>query len=189
MSVETGSTPGAGGLSWGERPFRIAFPGGEFTVAVHDVFIAFTLLLRLLMGWILLWAGFDKAINGFTAEGFLLHATSGPLHGWMMDLGASATALSVIDPLVTYSQILMGIALFFGAATRLTLVFAAIMMFLFYIAQFPPEYDLFADYYLVYIVVYLMLGAVGAGRVLGLDRYVERLPAVRDRPWMRYLLG
>jgi hypothetical protein len=58
MSVETGSTPGAGELSWGERPFRIAFPGGEFTVAMHDVFIAFTLLLRLLMGWILLWAGF-----------------------------------------------------------------------------------------------------------------------------------
>jgi thiosulfate dehydrogenase [quinone] large subunit len=107
----------------------------------------------------------------------------------MMDLGANATALSVIDPLVTYSQILMGIALFLGAATRLTLVFAAIMMFLFYIAQFPPEYDLFADYYLVYIVVYLMLGALGAGRVLGLDGYVERLPAARDRPWMRYLLG
>lgn len=90
---------------------------------------------------------------------------------------------------MTYSQILMGFAIFFGAATRSALFFAGIMMFLFYIAQFPPEYDLFVDYYLVYIVGYLLLGALGAGRIMGVDRYVERLAWVRDRPWLRYLLG
>lgn len=177
------------GHDGGESPFRLALPGGEVTVLFHRVVVPFALLLRLLMGWIFLWAGFDKAINGFSAEGFLLHATSGPLHGWFVDLGTSATALSVIEPLVTYSQILMGFAIFFGAATRSALFFAGIMMFLFYLAQFPPEYDLFVDYYLVYVVVYLVLGALGAGRILGVDRYVERLAWVRDRGWLRYLLG
>ena len=173
----------------GEHPVRISVFAREFTFTFHGIVVAFTLLLRLLMGWIFLWAGFDKAINGFTAEGFLLHATSGPLKDWFMELGGNATALSVIDPLVTYSQILMGLALVFGAATRLALVPAAVMMFLFYLAQFPPEYDLFVDYYLVYIVVYLMLGALGAGRILGLDRYIEALPVVRRRAWLQYLLG
>ena len=173
----------------GERPFRVAAFGREGVFTFHEVIVAFALLLRLLMGWIFLWAGFDKAINGFTAEGFLLHATSGPLKEWFTDLGGNATALSVIDPLVTYGQILMGFALFLGAATRLALVFAGAMMLLFYLAQFPPEHDLFVDYYLVYIVVYLMLGALGAGRILGLDRFIERLPRIRERAWLRYLLG
>ena len=184
---ESGS--GAAGGPWGERPFQVAVLGREFTVAFHQVVVGFTLLMRLLMGWIFLWAGLDKAVNGFTAEGFRLHATSGPLQGWFMDLGADASALSVIDPLVTYGQIAMGAALVLGAATRLTLVFAAAMMFLFYLAQFPPEYDPLVDYYLVYIAVYLMLGALGAGRILGVDRYVEQLPWVRERTWARYLLG
>ncbi|MCY3918549.1 MAG: DoxX family protein [Chloroflexi bacterium] len=183
------SEPAADNREWGERPFQVAVLGREFTFAFHEVVVGFTLLLRLLMGWIFLWAGFDKAVNGFTAEGFLLHATSGPLQGWFVDLGGNAAALSVIDPLVTYGQILMGFALVLGAGTRLTLVFAAIMMFLFYLAQFPPEHDLFVDYYLVYIVVYLMLGALGAGRILGVDRYLEQLPWLRAHAWARYLLG
>ena len=183
------SEPAADNRGWGERPFQVAVLGREFTVAYHELVVGFTLLLRLLMGWIFLWAGFDKAVNGFTAEGFLLHATSGPLQGWFMDLGNDATALAVIDPLVTFGQVAIGFALVFGAATRLTLVFAAMMMFLFYIAQFPPEHDLFVDYYLVYIAVFLMLGALGAGRILGLDHYIEQLPWVKARGWTRYLLG
>ena len=63
-----------------------------------------------------------------------------------------------------YGQILMGFAIFLGAVMRLSLLFGAIMMFLFYIAQFPPEHNLFVDYYLVYIVVFAMLGALGRGQ-------------------------
>ena len=186
MSHESASERESDG---GEGPFRLTLPGGEVTVLFHRVVVPFALLLRLLMGWIFLWAGFDKAISGFSAEGFLLHATSGPLHGWFLDLGGNATALSVIEPLVTYGQILMGLAIFFGVATRSALFFGGVMMFLFYLAQFPPQYDLFVDYYLVYVVVYLVLGALGAGRILGVDVYIERLPWVRHRGWARYLLG
>lgn len=92
----------------------------------------------------------------------------------------------MIDPLATYGQVLMGLCLYFGAFTRLTLFFAAVMMFLFYIPQFPPKHDLFVDYY---IVAYAMLGALGAGRVLGADRLLERLPAVRNHPKLKLLLG
>lgn len=161
----------------------------QFSPAYDAPVAPFILVLRLTMGWIFLWAGFDKLINGFSAEGFLLHATSGPLESWFKDLGGNTSALSVIDPLVTYSQVLMGFALFFGVFTRLTLFSAAAMMFMFYIAQFPPEHDLFVDYYIVYIVAYAMLGALGAGRILGLDSYIERLPSVRRYQRLKLLLG
>ena len=172
-----------------EHDSSVSILGQSFTFTYHTVVVPFSLLLRLLMGWIFIWAGFDKAIGGFTAEGFLLHATSGPLAGWFQDLGGDATALSVIDPLVAHGQILMGLAIFFGVATRTALFFAAVMMFLFYLAQFPPEHDLFVDYYLVYIVVYALLGAIGAGRILGLDKPLESLRPVRERTWLRYALG
>jgi thiosulfate dehydrogenase [quinone] large subunit len=155
----------------------------------HSLLVPFMVILRLAMAWIFLWAGFDKLIGGFSAAGFLTRASSGPLHSLWVDLGQSAAALSVINPLVTWSQILMGFALFFGVATRFSLFWAGAMMFLFYLAQFPPEHDLFLDYYLVYILVYLMLGALGAGRILGLDKYIEEGPIVRKAPWLRYLLG
>lgn len=163
--------------------------GRSFTFEYHDVLIPFTLLLRLAMAWILLWAGFDKLIGGFSADGFLKFATSGHLHSFWVDLGESQTAVGIINPLVVIGQILMGFALLFGIATRFTLFWAGAMMFLFYLAQFPPEHDLFLDYYLVYIMVYAMLGAIGSGRVLGADRYIEQWPVVQRLPWLRYLLG
>ena len=177
------------GANGSEIQVPVYFGGGVFAVNVHKVLVPFTLLLRLLMGWIFLWAGFDKAINGFTAAGFLQNATSGPFQEQFAAWGADSTALAVIDPLVTYGQILMGLAIFAGAATRSALFFAGIMMGLFYIAQFPPEHDPLVDYYIVYIAVYLMLGSLGAGRILGLDAFIERLHWVRGRAWIRYLLG
>ena len=181
--------PVGGRAAIGENTSRIHLLGHTFSFQYHDIFVLFTVLLRLSMAWIFLWAGFDKLIGGFSAAGFLTRATSGPLHSWWVSLGESSTALAVINPLIIWSQILMGFALFFGVATRFTLFWAGSMMFLFYLAQFPPEHDLFFDYYLVYILVYLMLGVLGAGRILGLDKYIEKWPVVRRVPWLKYLLG
>ena len=33
------------------------------------------------------------------------------------------------------------------------------------------------------------LGAIGAGRLLGLDAYLEDLELVRNNRWLRYILG
>ena len=149
--------------------------GHGYTFSYSDLLAPMAAMTRMAMAWIFLWAGFDKLIGGFDSAGFLTNATSGPLESWFVSLDASSAAVAVINPLVIWSQILMGFALFFGLATRFTLFWAGGMMFMFYLAQFPPEHDLFFDYYLVYIFVYAALGAIGAGRILGLDLYVERL--------------
>ena len=103
--------------------------------------------------------------------------------------GADSTALAVICPLSTHGQILLGPAIFFGAAIRSACFFAGAMMFLFHTAQFPPEHGLFVDYHILYVVACLLFGAMAAGRVLGLDGIIDQLPWIGDRAWPRYLLG
>lgn len=186
MKHALSTTRNAGG---GEIAVPIAFGGGETVINVHKVVVPFTVVLRLVMGWIFLWAGLEKAVNGFTAASFLQNATSGPFQEQFAAWGADSTALAVIDPLVTYGQVLMGLAMIFGVATRAALFCGGVMMLLFFVAQFPPEHNPFVDYYIVYIVVYLMLGALGAGRIFGLGGLLENLPWIRDRVWPRYLLG
>ncbi|MGZ3319313.1 MAG: DoxX family protein, partial [Isosphaeraceae bacterium] len=139
----------------------------------------FTLLLRLTMGWIFVWSGFDKLIRGFTASGFLLHSTQGPLTFWFHSLGSSTMALNIVNPLVIWGEILIGVSLIFGIFTRAALFWGTVMMMLFYLAQFPPAQNPFMDEHLVYIVVFGLLGALGAGRIVGLDAWLERLPWVK----------
>ena len=51
----------------GEQPLPRVIPKRPTVSTVHSPIVAVALLLRLLMSWIFFWAGFDKAINGFTA--------------------------------------------------------------------------------------------------------------------------
>jgi len=149
----------------------------------------FTLLLRLTMGWIFVWSGFDKLVTNFSASGFLLHSTQGPLTFWFHSLGASQTALNVVNPLVIWGEILIGVTLIFGIFTRSGLFWGAIMMMMFYLAQFPPAQNPFMDEHLVYIVIFGLLGALGAGRILGVDAWIERIPWVKRNRFVTLLLG
>ena len=146
-------------------------------------------LMRFIMGWIFVYSGFDKLITGFSAGGYLANATKGPLTGLFQSLGENQAALNVIDPLVVWGEIAIGLALVLGVLTRWAAFWGAVMMFLFYISAFPPEHNPFMEYHLVYILVLGMLGALGAGRILGLDAVIERLPIVRRIPGASFLLG
>jgi thiosulfate dehydrogenase [quinone] large subunit len=163
--------------------------GWRVTFRYVDVILPFTLLLRLAMGWIFVWSGFDKLLTDWTSAGFLVNGTSGPLQGWFMDLGTNSGAVNVINGLVISGQILIGLTLILGVFTRFSLFWAGVMVFMFYIAQFPPANNPFLDEHIVYIVVFFLLGALGAGRILGLDALIEKLPFVRRIPGVEYLLG
>jgi len=148
-----------------------------------------TLMLRLTMGWIFAYAGFDKLITGFNASGYLLHGTSGPLTFWFHSLGSNQAALNVINPLVTWGEILIGMALVLGIFTRGGLFWGSVILMMFYLSQWPPANNPFMGYHLVYILILGLLGALGAGRIFGLDRYVERIPFVKRYHVVTLLLG
>jgi thiosulfate dehydrogenase [quinone] large subunit len=150
---------------------------------------ALTLMLRLAFGFYFVWSGFDKLITDFTAEGFLLHTTQGPLKDLFMDMGQSSTALSVVDPLVVYGQIFVGLALILGLFTRFALFMGTIQLSLFYLAQLWPANNPFLDQHIFYILTMGLLAALRAGRVFGLDGVIERWELVRHVRPLQYALG
>jgi len=161
----------------------------EYSNADATVITIFTLGLRLSMGWIFIWSGFDKLITDFSARGFLINGSSGPLKDMFVNMGQSGTALDVVDPLVIYGQILIGLALILGVFTRIALLMAAIQMFLFYLVQLWPPNNPFLDDHLVYILIFALLGALGAGRILGLDAFIENRGPVRRISALKLVLG
>lgn len=174
-----------------ENSYEVTIPGWrrfEFRYSAAAL-PALVLSGRLSMGWIFIWSGFDKLITNFTAEGFLVNASKGPLKDIFVDMGTNSTALDVIDPLMVWGQILIGFSLILGVFTRVGLLFAAAQILLFYLAQLWPENNPFMDFHIIYIGIFALLGALGAGRVVGLDALIEELPVVKRAPALNWLLG
>jgi len=159
--------------------------------------------LRVVMAWVFLQAGLEKLLDGgitdplaWSSTGFLQNAIAeaNPLSGlfaWFANYG------SIIDPLVIFGQILIGLALLFGAFFRFAALMGAIQMSMFWTAAwegglmqgFPMPNGYFIDSSFVYMLLLFGLGAWGAGRILGVDQVLEASPIVEENPWLRYLLG
>ncbi len=60
---------------------------------------------------------------------------------------------------------------------------------LYYLAQWPPANNPFMGYHLVYILILGLLGALGAGRILGVDAWIERIPWIKRNRFVTLLLG
>jgi thiosulfate dehydrogenase [quinone] large subunit len=173
-----------------ERTDAIGVAKRNWDYSRVDVAIpALTLLLRLTFGFYFVWSGFDKLITNFTAQGFLIHSTQGPLKDLFMDMGQSSAALNLVDPLVVYGQIFIGLALIFGLFTRFALYAGIIQLSLFYLAQLWPANNPFLDQHIFYILTMALLAALGAGRVFGLDGVIERWKPVRHVRPLQYALG
>jgi len=164
-------------------------------------------LTRIALGFVFLWAFFDKAFalgfstgraedgtieffgkgvawlnGGSPTEGVLTYATKGPLAGFFQGLAGQAW----VDWAYMLSMLLIGGALILGVATRLAAVGGAIWMGLFYLATaIKPEHNPAVDDHIVYALVLLGLAAIGAGRYLGLQERWERLAIVKRFPVLR----
>ncbi|MCX4767919.1 hypothetical protein OG562_44695 [Streptomyces sp. NBC_01275] len=162
--------------------------------------------LRLLTGFVFLWAFLDKTFGlgyatpsgkgwidgGSPTKGFLGSVAAGPMestfHSWAGDLWA--------DRLFMLGLLGIGLALVAGVALRLAAVAGTMMMALMWIAEWPPAKHLsdgsasmspnpFVDYHLIYAVALIVLAAAAAGDTLGAGRLWARLPFVRDHDWLR----
>jgi len=187
-----------------ERTLRSELLGRPVEFNYSETWLAYSMLgLRLVMAWVFLQAGLEKLLDGgigdplaWSSAGFLQNAVAdaNPLQGlflWFADFAA------IIDPLVIFGQILIGLALLFGVFFRFAAAMGAIQMSMFWTAAwqggllqgFPVEHGYFVDSSLVYMLLLFGLGAWGAGRILGVDRALEETEIVQDNPWLRYLLG
>ncbi len=171
---------------------------------IHRLGVA---LLRIGVGIIFLWAGLDKLLGsgpkGFSAAGFLSHATGGtlgwpfvtgtpaegtifnPTHDFWVSLSQNATAMTVVNFLVVAGELGIGIALVLGLFTRFAAIMGTLMMLLFFVAAWEFSNGI-VNQHLTYALVCAAIAGLGAGNYYGLDGVIAGKvnPTVR-----RYILS
>ena len=95
------------------------------------------LLLRVVIGWHLLYEGINKLFTpGWTAQGYL-DGSYGFMSGLFHSLAANSSLMPVIDFLNIWGLILIGTALFIGVLIRFAAVMGMLMLMMYYFA-YPP---------------------------------------------------
>ena len=166
----------------------------QITGLIHQRGVA---LLRITVGIIFLWAGLEKlmAPQAFDASGFLKFATAGslgwpfipgevaegtvfnPTQGLWLSLAGNAGVMGIINVLVPFGQVGIGLSLVLGLLTRFGAVMGAMMMAFFFLAAWDFQYGI-VNQHLTYALICLTVAGLGAGRYYGLDSALaDRFPA------------
>ena len=160
-------------------------------------------VLRIGVGVIFLWAGLEKvfAAEPFSAAGFLQFGTGGslgwpfvtgeiaegtifnPTHNFWVGLAANETWMSVINFLVPYGQMGIGIGLILGLLTRFSAAMGTLMMLFFFVAAWDFEFGV-VNQHLTYALVTAFIGLIGAGNYYGLDRSLGEQAPAGVRRWL-----
>jgi thiosulfate dehydrogenase [quinone] large subunit len=164
-------------------------------------------ILRIVIGWVFLFAGTEKFLNldggdPFNAGGFLKFGTAGswpgvelaqgqsinPTHDFWAGLAGNPGLMNVINFLVVFGEIAIGAALILGLFTRFASAMGTLMLLFFYFAAWDFELGIVNEQ-LVYAILTASMGVMAAGKVFGLDAIIEKTEFVRKAPVLRYVLG
>ena len=159
--------------------------------------------LRIAVGIIFLWAGLEKLLGPepFSAAGFLQFGTGGtlgwpfvtgtpaegtvynPTHDVWVSMSSNESAMSVINILVPWGQIGIGVSLILGLLTRFGAAMGTLMMLMFFVAAWDFEFGI-VNQHLTYAVVTAFIGYIGAGNYIGLDRLFGDNVSPGIRRWL-----
>ncbi len=166
-------------------------------------------VLRVALGFGFLYAGLEKWLNfagderPWSAGGFLQFATAGtvpnmvghaetmihnPTRQLWVEVAGNTGLIGLVDFLVVFGEIAIGVALILGVATRLAGTLGAIMTFLFWVAAWDFQYGIVNQQF-VYMILSAFLAYASAGTVLGLDARIEASKFIQRRPGLRLILG
>ena len=160
-------------------------------------------LARISLGFIFLWAFFDKLIGlgfatcrdpktdvvtrmcskawlegGSPTEGFLKFATKGPLADFYQGLAG----IALIDWLFMIGLLLIGVALIFGIGMRIATITGSLLLLMMWSAALPPANNPIIDDHIVYIFVLLALSATNNQQVIGLRSWWTKQAIVKKYP-------
>lgn len=171
--------------------------GREVAVEYASDAIAYAILaLRVTMGWIFFQAGIEKLLDPeWTAAGYLQFAIHE--NNPFSSLWANFAGSPAIDLLVQYGMVLIGLGIILGALLRWNALWAAVMMIFFWASALqgglseglPLAHGWVIDDHIVYAALVFGLGAIGAGRVFGVDAALEKTTLVKKYAWLKYILG
>ena len=148
-------------------------------------------LLRISMGWLMLYAGITKIADpNWTAAGYLKGAkTFTGLFQWFTQPGL----LPIVNFINEWGLTLLGISLILGIGVRLSSLLGFFLMLLYYfpVLEFPyiKPHSYIIDDHIIYALVLLYFAAIKAGRAYGLENWCQNLPICRRYPKLREWLG
>ncbi len=147
--------------------------------------------LRLALGFLMLYAGVTKLADpAWSAGGYLAGAKT--FHG-LYAFFASPAVLPAINVINEWGLTLLGVSLLLGIGVRLSGILGALLMLLYYfpVLDFPvvAPHSYLVDEHIVYAAALLLLSAVRAGRVFGLEHWCTGLPVCRRFPRLPALVG
>ncbi len=148
-------------------------------------------LLRIGMGWMMLYAGVTKITDpAWSAAFYLKDAKTFPeLFHWFMQPGV----LPIVNLINEWGLTLLGVSLILGIFVRLSSVLGALLMLLYYFpilnGVYPNPHSYIVDEHVIYTLVLLFLAAVRAGRIWGMEDWCSHLPICSRFPKYRAWLG
>jgi thiosulfate dehydrogenase [quinone] large subunit len=150
---------------------------------------------RIALGFVFLWSAVQKVITqlggGMATKGFLSGASvaGSPFAGFFNGLAGNWA----VEYLVVYGELLIGISLLLGLATRIGAVSGALQMALFTIAMWPiadtPTANPIIDVRTFYLAVFVMMFFLTPGRFAGIDGWIEKTRFVQRHPRLKAVLG
>ena len=144
--------------------------------------------LRVLVGYWFLHAGLTKVVFGFSAAGYMRFASQGAITEPIMQAFSSGALLTFTELAIGWGELLIGVGLVVGALVRLASFFGAVLMAFFYVTNHDWANGM-ASGDLWGLLLFVTIALMGAGRVWGVDEWLEDTDFVRRNAWARYLLG
>jgi thiosulfate dehydrogenase [quinone] large subunit len=145
--------------------------------------------VRLIAGWWFLHAGLDKIMeNGVMYDaGWWLSGAEGtavgPITSWF-----AANAPWLVNFMIPWGQLAIGLGLIFGVLTRLAAANGAILMTFFWLGNAEWAHGM-AGGELNGLLVFMTVVVLGGGSIWGIDAYLRETEFAKNNRWFRYLLG
>jgi thiosulfate dehydrogenase (quinone) large subunit len=186
------------------HPELAELPGSMLTATAARALAA----LRLALGFVFLWAFFDKTFGwhystgaspkskswidgGSPTKGFLSNVEVGPFQSWFRSIAGATWA----DWLFMMGLLGIGLTLMLGIGLRVGALAGVVLMGFMWFAEFPPaQHDStgaltgssnpVVDDHVIFALVLIVLALTYAGNTWGLGRYWARIPIVNKNRWL-----
>jgi len=148
-------------------------------------------VLRILLGWIFLWAFFDKLlglglqtpvgqglINGDSPSSFVIYTASGIFGDFYKSLAGNG----IVDFLLMIGLLGLGVALIAGVASKITTVLTTVFLVLMYTLCIPPWDNPVVDYHIIYIFGLWAVYLLGGFEKLSIYNWWKELSIVKRFP-------
>lgn len=132
-------------------------------------------LLRVSLGWIMLYAGITKVLDSsWTAKGYISQTK---IFANFYSAFLTPSSLPIIDFLNKWGLVLIGISLILGIFVRFSAPFGAMLMILYYFPALNFPYAAggknyyVIDYHIIFALTFLLFAIIDVGKYWGLDYY------------------